>query len=91
MIRRVRKEVLTQLPPRTDTRVPVEMTPQQREEHDELYLPIRRLISIMKVRPLRVEEHLRLMSLLNTQLGGVAQLLAGQAGPPAVAPADPGP
>ena len=36
MVRRVRKEVLAQLPARTDTRVPIEMTPEQLEEHDAL-------------------------------------------------------
>ena len=36
MVRRVRQDVLDQLPPRTDTRVPVEMTEAQRRQHDAL-------------------------------------------------------
>lgn len=67
VLRRVRKEVLKQLPPRTDTRVPVEMTPQQRGEHDELNDPIARLISTSKRRPLTQPEFLRLMALLTKQ------------------------
>ena len=38
MLRRVRQDVLEQLPSRTDTRVPIEMTaPQQLEAHDSLH------------------------------------------------------
>ena len=40
MVRRVRQEVLDQLPPRTDVRVPIEMTEEQLEEHDALIQPI---------------------------------------------------
>jgi hypothetical protein len=67
VVRRVRREVLAQLPSRTDTRVPVEMTPQQRGEHDELNEPIARLIASSKRRPLTQPEFLRLMSLLTQQ------------------------
>jgi superfamily II DNA or RNA helicase len=77
MVRRVRKEVLAQLPARTDTRVPVEMTPEQLGAHDELDRPILILVSIAKKRPLTPAEHLRLMSLLTTQRiisNGLAQI-----------------
>ena len=66
-VRRLRQEVLTQLPPRTDTRVPVEMTPQQRLEHDELQQPIASLLSRAERRPLTQAEFLRLMSLFTSQ------------------------
>jgi hypothetical protein len=66
-VRRLRQEVLAQLPPRTDTRVPVEMTPQQRLEHDELQQPIASLLSRAAKRPLTQAEFLRLMSLFTTQ------------------------
>jgi hypothetical protein len=77
MLRRVRQEVLAQLPPRTDTRVPIEMTEAQMEEHDALNQPIARLVQISLKRPLKQFEFLRLMSLLTTQRvisNGLAQL-----------------
>jgi superfamily II DNA or RNA helicase len=77
MVRRVRQEVLDQLPPRTDTRVPVELTGEQLEEHDALLQPIATLVEIAKKRPLKQEEFLRLMTLLMTQRiisNGIAQL-----------------
>jgi superfamily II DNA or RNA helicase len=77
MVRRVRQEVLDQLPPRTDTRVPVEMTGEQMEEHDALIQPIAALVAIAKKRPLTQKEFLRLMTLLTTQRiisNGLAQL-----------------
>jgi superfamily II DNA or RNA helicase len=67
MLRRIRREVLDQLPPRTDTRIPVELTEPQREEHDALTQPIVSLMNRAKVRPLTQPEFLRLMSLLTTQ------------------------
>ncbi|QEH33903.1 ATP-dependent helicase HepA [Aquisphaera giovannonii] len=67
MVRRVRQEVLDQLPPRTDTRIPVEMTAEQMEEHEALNQPIAALVSISYRRPLTQVEFLRLMSLLTTQ------------------------
>jgi hypothetical protein len=67
MLRRRRSEVLTELPSRTDTRVPVELTPEQLGEHEELNLPISRLVSISHKRPLKQEEFLRLMQLLTRQ------------------------
>ena len=77
LLRRLRSEVLSQLPPRTDTLVPVAMSEAQRDEHDALYQPILRLVHIARRRPLRQEEFLRLMSLLTTQriiANGLAQL-----------------
>ncbi|HEX7481248.1 MAG TPA: DEAD/DEAH box helicase [Polyangiales bacterium] len=77
MLRRIRKEVLSQLPARTDTRVPVEMTEPQRERHDELKRPIASLIELSSRRGLRQPEFLRLMQLLTTQrmiCNGLAQL-----------------
>ncbi len=67
VVRRIRKEVLSQLPSRTDTRVPVVMTEQQRAEHDELRQPIASLVSRAAKRPLKQAEFLHLMSLLTTQ------------------------
>jgi superfamily II DNA or RNA helicase len=67
MLRRVRREVLSQLPSRTDTRVPVPMTPEQQSEHDDLSQPIATLIATAARRPLRQPEFLKLMSLLTTQ------------------------
>jgi hypothetical protein len=76
-LRRVRKDVLAQLPARTDTRVPVQMTEQQRGAHDELDRPIASLVSSARRRPLTQPEFLRLMSLLTQQRvisNGLAQL-----------------
>jgi len=77
MVRRVRKEVLSQLPPRTDTRVSVPLTEEQQGEHDELNRPIAALAQRARGRPLTQAEFLRLMTLLNTQriiCNGLAQL-----------------
>ena len=77
MVRRIRQDVLDQLPPRTDTRVPVELTGPQQEEHDALIQPIIALMAIAQKRPLTQAEFLRLMSLLTTQRiisNGLAQL-----------------
>jgi superfamily II DNA or RNA helicase len=77
MIRRIRKEVLAQLPKRTDTRIPIEMTPEQIEEHDALNMPIAQLLARSKRRPLTQAEFLKLMTLLTTQriiANGLAQL-----------------
>lgn len=76
MLRRVRKEVLKQLPPRRDTRVPVAMTDEQRSEHGALDQPIARLLRTSKVRPLTQPEFLKLMSLMTQQriiCNGLAQ------------------
>jgi SNF2 family DNA or RNA helicase len=77
MVRRVRKEVLRQLPPRTDTRVPVPLTAEQQDEHDELSRPIAALAKRAQARPLTQAEFLRLMTLLTQQriiCNGLAQL-----------------
>ena len=67
MLRRVRTEVLTQLPAHQDSLIPVELTDQQREAHDELSQPIAKLARIAERRPLTPAEFLRLMSLLASQ------------------------
>ncbi len=77
MVRRVRQDVLDQLPSRTDTRVPIELTAAQTEAHDNLNQPIAQLIKRAATRPLTQPEFLRLMSLLTTQRiisNGLAQL-----------------
>ncbi|AMV36198.1 DEAD/DEAH box helicase [Planctomyces sp. SH-PL62] len=77
MLRRTRAEVLDQLPPRTDVRVPIEMTDAQIEEHDALNQPIAKILSISRRRALRPPEFLRLMSLMTAQRiisNGLAQL-----------------
>jgi hypothetical protein len=67
LLRRVRRDVLRQLPPRSDVRVPVEMTDPQREEHDARVVPIAQLLSAARRRPLRQPEFLKLMQLLAQQ------------------------
>jgi hypothetical protein len=52
LLRRVRSEVLAQLPPRQDTVIPVELTTEQREAHDDLNQPIAKLASVARRRPL---------------------------------------
>jgi hypothetical protein len=77
MVRRVRQEVLSQLPARSDTRIPIEMTAEQMDEHDALNLPIAQILARAKRRPLTQAEFLRLMALLTTQriiANGLAQL-----------------
>ncbi len=77
LLRRGRREVMTQLPSRTDTMVPVAITDAQAEAHAELDLPIARLAAQARRRPLTPGEFLRLMSLLTTQriiANGMAQL-----------------
>ncbi len=77
LVRRVRQDVLDQLPPRTDTRVPIDLTEEQIEAHDALNQPIVALLSIAKKRPLSQKEFLRLMSYLTIQRiisNGLAQL-----------------
>ena len=77
MVRRVRQDVLDQLPSRTDTRVPIQWTEEQKGEHDSLIQPIAQLVQKAKSRPLTQPEFLRLMSLLTTQRiisNGLAQL-----------------
>jgi hypothetical protein len=84
LVRRVRQEVLSQLPARTDTRVPIEMTPEQTDEHDALSMPIAQILGRAKRRPLTQPEFLRLMTLLTTQriiANGLAQLRFAQVWP----------
>jgi len=66
-LRRVRREVLDQLPERTDTTIPIDLTEDQREAHDELMRPIVSLLRIAERRPLTQQEFLRLMQLLTRQ------------------------
>ena len=76
MLRRVRSEVLSQLPPRTDTVIPTPMTQARHEEHDALDQPIAVLAQRARKRPLTQAEFLRLMSLLTTKriiANGLAQ------------------
>ncbi|HET8935765.1 MAG TPA: DEAD/DEAH box helicase [Polyangiales bacterium] len=77
MLRRTRSSVLSQLPARTDTRIPVEMTEVQRAAHDELRQPIAELSARAERRALGSGELMRLMQLLTTQrmiCNGMAQL-----------------
>ncbi|MFM2151754.1 MAG: hypothetical protein RL199_189 [Pseudomonadota bacterium] len=75
-LRRVRREVIAQLPPRTDIRIPVELTPRQVEAHAEFDHPIRVLMSQAAQRPLTQPEFLRLMTMMARQriiCNGLAQ------------------
>ena len=75
-LRRRRAEILDQLPARTDTTVPVEMTRRQLVLHRALDSRVARLINEAKKRRLKPEEQLLLMSLLTRQrviANGVAQ------------------
>ncbi len=77
LVRRRRADILDQLPERRDHRIRLELTPAQREAHDELNRPIARLVKASKRRPLTPQEFLRLMSLLNKQrmiANGLAQV-----------------
>jgi SNF2 family DNA or RNA helicase len=77
MLRRLRKDVLAQLPARVDTRVPVELTSVQREAHEDLRRPIARILQSAAKRPLRQPEFLQLMQLLARQrmiCNGMAQV-----------------
>ncbi|MEY4579950.1 MAG: hypothetical protein RL701_4653 [Pseudomonadota bacterium] len=77
MLRRTRNEVLKQLPSRTDTRIPVEMSEVQRARHDELRQPIAELSARAEQRSLTRGELMRLMQLLTTQrmiCNGMAQV-----------------
>jgi len=67
LLRRVRSEVLEQLPPRRDLEVPVPLTPSQLDRHGTFQRPIAWLARIANRRPLTPEEHLKLMQLLLAQ------------------------
>jgi len=64
LLRRTRREVLGDLPPRTDTALAVPFTEEQQEIHAEYALRVARLAAIAESRPLKPDEHLRLMSYL---------------------------
>jgi hypothetical protein len=67
MLRRVRQDVLAELPPRRDLRVLVPLTPAQQEAHDELDLPIAQIVGRAQRRALTQAEFLKLMKLLLQQ------------------------
>jgi SNF2 family DNA or RNA helicase len=67
LLRRVRSEVLEQLPPRRDLEVPVPLTPAQVDRHSSFQRPIAQLARIAGLRPLTPDEHLKLMRLLLAQ------------------------
>ena len=77
MLRRVRRDVVEQLPPRRDTRISVPLTAPQRTAHDELDQPIARIVSQAARRPPNQTELVRLRSLLTRQrliCNGMAQV-----------------
>ena len=74
-LRRRRDEVLTQLPPRTDTPMAVEVTEEQLSIHGLYAHKVAKLMKITENRPLTPEEHLLLMSYL-TQMRIVSNGLA---------------
>lgn len=57
VIRRIRDEVLDDLPPRTDNNYFVEMTPQQTKAYNGFRETMARLLTIMRKRPLSPKEH----------------------------------
>ncbi len=67
MERRLRAEVLTELPERNDTQIHVPMTAVQQDEHDALAPMIRQIAARAQRRPLTQAEFLRLMQLLQAQ------------------------
>ena len=67
MLRRVREDVLAQLPPRRDTRIPVLLTPAQQDAHADLDQPIARIVAQSARRALTQPEFLKLMTLLAQQ------------------------
>jgi SNF2 family DNA or RNA helicase len=76
-VRRRRSEILAELPSRTDTTVPVEITPSQLLAHERLSPRIAELVSLAKQRTLSPAERLMLISLLTKQrviANGMAQL-----------------
>jgi hypothetical protein len=67
MLRRVRRDVLTQLPPRRDLGISVALTDAQAFAHAELDQPIASIVGRARHRPLTQAEFLKLMKLLNQQ------------------------
>lgn len=65
LLRRERRQVLKQLPARTDTLISVPLGPAQRDPHDTHLSAARRLASIRKRRPLSSSERQRLLMHLN--------------------------
>jgi len=77
LLRRVRQDVLEEVPSRTDTRVPVDMTEAQMKADDDLTPPIAQLNQRSIKQPLTQAEFLKLMSLLTAQRitsNGIVQL-----------------
>jgi superfamily II DNA or RNA helicase len=77
MLRRVRRDVLAQLPARVETVVPVPLSELQREAHDELKRPIAQLAQRSGRRSLTPSEFMTLMKLLTSQrmiCNGLSQL-----------------
>ncbi|HVS11053.1 MAG TPA: DEAD/DEAH box helicase [Planctomycetota bacterium] len=66
-VRRVRHEVLDQLPKRTDTTLAIDLTPSQLASHAEFDKPIASLLKRAAQRPLTQEEFLKLMRLFLCQ------------------------
>ncbi len=76
LMRRVRREVVEQLPPRRDTALAVPLTAAQQAAHDDLAPAIAQIVAEAARRPLSQPEFLRLMSLLTQQrivCNGLAQ------------------
>ncbi|MBW2463675.1 MAG: DEAD/DEAH box helicase [Deltaproteobacteria bacterium] len=67
LLRRRRREILTELPPRTDTVVSVERTDAQWGPHKSIGRSIARLVKDSRRRPLTPGERVMLMSLLTKQ------------------------
>jgi SNF2 family DNA or RNA helicase len=67
MFRRLRGDVLAQLPPRRDLRISVELTEAQTSAHAELDPAIAKILAQAGRRPLTQPEFLRLMQLLTQQ------------------------
>lgn len=67
LVRRVRQEVLDQLPKRVDSSVPVRMTSEQISRHDVYRQEIAKLMAIARRRPLSQREFLKLMTFLTLQ------------------------
>ena len=76
MLRRIRREVLSQLPPRTDTIIPVPLTVEQMSAHSDYDQPIAQLMRQAAKRPLTQKQFLTLMSYFTAQrviCNGLAQ------------------
>ncbi|MEM7232787.1 MAG: DEAD/DEAH box helicase [Planctomycetota bacterium] len=67
LVRRLRSDVVGDLPPRRDTFLPVPSTDRQQAAHLARVNAIRELLKLAEDRPLTTEEFLHLMTLLNSQ------------------------